>query len=115
MTKIRKLKRIEIRPKYLIFLGEEQKDKHAKTGHGILHWRPELCVGQLRLPACKVDLGLPDMTPAEAAGAGARSFIWGVAGFGGVIPPEWTGEWTFQVKDADGNVAFETTFTVGGG
>ncbi|MFQ5703790.1 MAG: DUF2914 domain-containing protein [Gemmatimonadales bacterium] len=29
------------------------------------------------------------------------------------IPPEWTGEWTFQVKDSDGNVVFETNFTVG--
>lgn len=30
------------------------------------------------------------------------------------IPPEWDGEWTFEVRDADGNVVASTTFTVGG-
>jgi hypothetical protein len=31
------------------------------------------------------------------------------------IPPEWDGEWTFEVRDADGQVVSTTTFTVGGG
>ena len=31
------------------------------------------------------------------------------------IPPEWDGEWTFEVRDADGEVVSITTFTVGGG
>ncbi len=29
------------------------------------------------------------------------------------IPEEWTGEWTFEVVDADGAVVYTTTFTVG--
>jgi uncharacterized NAD-dependent epimerase/dehydratase family protein len=90
MTNEEQLTRLELKAPYLIFLGTEPEKKHAKTGAGIAHWRPDLCVGQLRLPGCGVDLGLPDMTPAEAAAAGARSFVWGVAGFGGIIPPEWT-------------------------
>lgn len=80
----------ELKAPYLIFLGDEPEASHAKTGVGIAHWRPELCVGQLRLPGSGVDLGLPDMTPAEAAAAGAKSLIWGIAGLGGIIPPYWT-------------------------
>lgn len=29
------------------------------------------------------------------------------------IPPEWTGEWTFEVRDDSGNVVASVTFTVG--
>jgi len=83
--------KIEFRAPYLIFLGDETESINAKTGTGIVHWRPELCVGQLRLPGCGVDLGIPDMTPAEASAAGAKSLIWGVASLGGIIPPGWTG------------------------
>ena len=80
---------IEIKPPYLLFLGDEPERSHAKTAVGIAHWRRELCVGQLRLPGSGVDLGLPDVTPAEAAAAGAQSLIWGVAGVGGMIPEHW--------------------------
>lgn len=99
MTNDEQLTRVELKAPYLIFLGAEPEKKHAKTGAGIAHWRPDLCVGQLRLSGCGVDLDLPDMTPAEAAAAGAKSFVWGVAGFGGVIPPEWTGN-LFDAVDA---------------
>ena len=81
---------VELKSPYLIFLGDEPEQTHAKTGIGIAHWRPELCLGQLRLPGCGVELGLPDMTPAEAKAAGAGSIIWGVAGVGGIIPEHWT-------------------------
>ena len=30
------------------------------------------------------------------------------------IPSDWTGQWTFEVRDANGNVIATTTFTVGG-
>lgn len=80
---------VEIKAPYLLFLGDEPNATHAKTAIGIAHWRPEFCVAQLRLPGCGADLGVPDMTPAEAAAAGARSMIWGVAGVGGLIPPHW--------------------------
>jgi len=56
---------------------------------GIAHWRPELCAGQYRLPGSGVDLGIPEMTPAEAKAAGAATMIWGVAGVGGTIPEHW--------------------------
>ena len=80
---------VEIKSPYLLFLGDEPEASHAKTAVGIAHWRPDSCAAQLRLPGSGVDLGLPDMTPAEAAAAGARSIIWGVAGVGGLIPEHW--------------------------
>ena len=80
---------IDIKSPYLIFLGDEPEESHAKTGMGIAHWRPELCAGQYRLPGSGVDLGIPDLTPADAKSAGARTLIWGVAGVGGTIPEHW--------------------------
>ncbi len=80
---------VEIKSPYLLFLGDEPEASHAKTAVGIAHWRPDSCVAQLRLPGSGADLGLPEMTPEEAAAAGARSMIWGVAGVGGIIPDHW--------------------------
>ncbi len=80
---------IHIKSPYLIFLGDEPGRSHAKTGVGIAHWRPELCAGQHRLPGSGVDLGIPDMTPAEAKAGGAGTMIWGVASIGGAIPEHW--------------------------
>src|SRR5581483_74196 len=75
---------------YLLFLGDAADQLAAKTAQGIAHWRRDWCLGQLRLPGCNADLGLPDMTLEEAAAAGARTLIVGVANRGGVIAQAWT-------------------------
>lgn len=80
---------ININPPYLIFIGNGKEDKVAKTGAGLAQWRPELCVGQLGLNECGVDLGLPKMSIKEAADAGAKSLLIGTATVGGDIPNEW--------------------------
>jgi uncharacterized NAD-dependent epimerase/dehydratase family protein len=80
---------LSIASPYLVFLGDVQNPLDAKTGRGLVDWRPERCVGQLRYPACRVDLGLPDMSPAEAIAAGARSLVIGVAPTGGQMNPAW--------------------------
>jgi len=90
---------IDIKFPYLIFLGDEPEETHAKTGMGIAHWRPELCTGQYRLTGSGVDLGIPEMTPAEAKAAGAKTMIWGVAGVGGTIPEHWVAT-LFEAVDA---------------
>lgn len=74
---------------YLLFLGDVADPLSAKVAQGIKDWRPEHCVGQLRLDDCKVDLGLPDMSLQEAYAAGARTLIVGVANRGGVISASW--------------------------
>lgn len=80
--------RVELEPPYLLFLGDATGEIFAKTAFGVAHWRPELCIGQLRLGS-EVDLGLPEMTAAEAVAAGARSLIVGVASVGGTFPDLW--------------------------
>ena len=74
---------------YLLFLGDVPDDGSAKTAMGIWQWRRELCAGQLRLPGCEVDLGLPELTPPEAARRGIRTMIVGIANDGGFIAPNW--------------------------
>ena len=74
---------------YLLFLGDAPDIATAKTAAGIRQWRGELCAGQLRLPGCRVDLGLPDLTPREAASRGIRTLIIGIANDGGFIAPHW--------------------------
>src|SRR3546814_5707881 len=74
---------------YLMFLGDAPDQLAAKTAQGIVHWRPEWCVGQLRLDGCKADLKLPDMTIEAAAKAGVRTVIVGVANRGGILPDHW--------------------------
>lgn len=74
---------------YLLFLGDANLVGMDKMGAGIRQWRGELCLGQFRLPGCTADLGLPEMTPAEARQQGARTMIVGVVNVGGVIPDNW--------------------------
>lgn len=75
---------------YLMFLGDVGDELAAKTAHGIVDWRRDWCLGQFRLPGCKADLGIPDMTISEAATKGAKTLIIGVANAGGVLPDHWT-------------------------
>ena len=80
---------MDLRAPHLLFLGDVQNPLDAKTARGIVDWRPEHCVGQLRLPGCEVDLGLPDLAPAAAYALGARSLVVGFAPLGGQLAPEW--------------------------
>ncbi len=80
---------VDLKAPYLILIGEEDDDTYAKTGLGIVQWRPERVAGQLRFPGCKVDLGVPDMTIGAAAAAGVGSLVIGVAPVGGTVPEQW--------------------------
>ncbi len=74
---------------YLLFLGDAPDQLAAKVAQGIKDWRPENAVGQLCLPGCGADLGLSNMTLAQAQAAGARTLVIGVANRGGVISQAW--------------------------
>lgn len=79
-----------LRTPYLMFIGDAADQLAAKTAGGVVHWRPEWCLGQLRLPGCNADLGIPDMTIEEAAAAGVKTLVVGVANRGGVISEAWS-------------------------
>ncbi|MEM9880472.1 MAG: N-acetyltransferase DgcN [Pseudomonadota bacterium] len=79
----------DIKSPYLLFLGDAPDALAAKTARGIKDFRPERCTGQLRLEGCKADLGLPDLTLAEAYAKGAQTLVIGVANRGGKISESW--------------------------
>ena len=76
-------------PPYLLFLGDAHDQLAVKVAQGVRDWRPDFAVGQFRLPGCNADLGLSDMTLAEAWEAGARTVVVGVANRGGKLSPAW--------------------------
>ncbi len=78
-----------IKTPYLLFLGDAPNALAAKVAQGIKDWRPEFALGQYRMDGCKADMGLKDMTLAEAKAAGAKTLVVGVANRGGVISQSW--------------------------
>lgn len=74
---------------YLLFLGDAPDPLAAKVAQGIRDWRPDVALGQYRMPGCNADMKLPDMTLAEAHAAGARTLVIGVANRGGIISDTW--------------------------
>lgn len=80
---------MEIARPYLLFLGDVHDALAAKTALGIVDWRPEWCLGQLRLPGCAADAKIPDMTVAAAVAAGVKTMVVGVVNAGGVLPEHW--------------------------
>lgn len=74
---------------YLLFLGDAPDQLAAKVAQGIKDWRPDNAVGQYRMPGCGADVGLTDMSLAEAKVAGAKTLVIGVANRGGYISQEW--------------------------
>jgi len=80
---------VQLNAPYLIMIGNISDPTYAKTGFGIVQWRPDLVAGQLRFAGCEIDLGVADMSVAQAVEAGAKSLLIGVAPIGGVVPDSW--------------------------
>ncbi|WP_341368022.1 N-acetyltransferase DgcN [Yoonia sp. BS5-3] len=78
-----------IQTPYLLFLGDAPDQLAAKVAQGIKDWRPENAVGQFRMEGCGADLGITDMSLADAKAAGAKTLVIGVANRGGVISDAW--------------------------
>lgn len=83
---------MEIAKPYLLFLGDAPDALAAKTAAGVVDWRRDWCVGQMRLPGCGANVGLPDMDVPGAVAAGAKTFVIGVVNAGGVLPDHWIDE-----------------------
>lgn len=78
-----------IKTPYLLFLGDAPDQLAAKVAVGIKDWRPENALGQFRMDGCQADLGITDLTLAEAKEKGAKTLVIGVANRGGVISQAW--------------------------
>jgi uncharacterized NAD-dependent epimerase/dehydratase family protein len=83
---------------YVVFLGDVVDPIYAKTALGLVRWRPEGCAGQMRLPGCAVDAGVPELSIGDARSAGVRTLIIGSAAVGGGVP----GHWVAMLRDAAG-------------
>lgn len=81
----------ELRKPYLLLIGDMDNRINAKTALGLKEWVPEACLGQLRFTGQAVDLGLPDLSPREAAARGAKTLVVGIAPPGGQLPASWQG------------------------
>ena len=55
---------------FVVFMGDIGDTVYGKTGLGLVQWRPEDCIGQVRLPGCTVDAGVPDLGVAAARRVG---------------------------------------------
>ena len=74
---------------YLLFLGDAWDELSAKTAIGVYQWRPDACVGQIRLPGCVPSIDLPELSVAEGWERGARTLLVGVVNRGGVFSQDW--------------------------
>ena len=91
-------------PPFLLYLGNAPDDLAAKTARGLVQFRPEWCVGQLRGAECRTSVGVPDMDVATARAAGANTMIVGVANAGGRLGAESVAD-IVAALDAGMNVA----------
>jgi len=80
---------MEIRKPYVLFLGDVPDQLAAKTGDGVVDWRPDWCLGQIRLEGCGADCRVPDMSVAEAKAKGGATLVIGVVNQGGFLPDHW--------------------------
>lgn len=74
---------------YLLFLGDVTDPLAAKTARGISVWRPEQCIGEMRLPGGTVSLGLDELDIPGAKARGAQTLVLGTANAGGFLPEHW--------------------------
>lgn len=73
---------------FLLYLGHSDDPVAIKTSRGLAEFRREDCVGEFRHDDCPLTLGLPRMDMAQAAAAGARTLVLGIASAGGRLGPD---------------------------
>ncbi|WP_374943220.1 N-acetyltransferase DgcN [Sphingomonas sp.] len=71
----------------LLYLGHSTDFIGVKTSRGLATFAPEKCVGEFRHDDCPFTLGLPRMAMVEAAAAGAKTLVLGIANSGGTMEP----------------------------
>lgn len=74
---------------FVLFLGDVHDPLAAKSATGLIFWRREDCIGQIRMPDCKVPIDLPSIDLDETVRLGAKTFVIGVTNHGGVLNSSW--------------------------
>lgn len=78
-----------LRKPYLLYLGDAVLKSDCKTAFGLRDWCRDDVIGEWSHSAATVSLGVPRLSPLEAARRGAGSIVVGVAPTGGVLPEHW--------------------------
>ena len=78
-----------LRKPYLLYLGDAVLKSDCKTAFGLRDWCRADVLGEWSHPQGRITLGLPRMSPPEAAASGAGSIVIGVAPTGGQLPEHW--------------------------
>ena len=73
---------------YLLYLGRSTDPLAIKTSRGMAVFRRDDCIGEFRHEECPLTLGLPRLGMSEAAAAGARTLVLGIAAAGGGLGPD---------------------------
>ena len=68
---------MNVTPPYLMFLGDVPDALAAKTAQGVVDWRRDWCLAQLRLPGCGA---MSCVTPRCSPGTSTRKadMAWGM-------------------------------------
>jgi uncharacterized NAD-dependent epimerase/dehydratase family protein len=80
---------IVLRKPYLLYLGDSRHATDAKTACGLRDWCGADVLGEWSLPEATTSVGVPRLSPAEAAARGAGSLVIGIASVGGKVPDHW--------------------------
>lgn len=80
---------MQIPQPYLLFLGDVSDPLAIKMARGIHSWRPEACIGQLRLNQETPSVGISDLTLAQGREGGAKTLVIGTTNAGGKLPQHW--------------------------
>lgn len=78
-----------LRKPYLLYLGDTHIPTDAKTACGLRDWCRDDVLGEWSLPTATVSVGVPRLSPREAAARGAGSLVIGIASVGGKLPAAW--------------------------
>ena len=79
----------QLRKPYLLYLGDAHIPTDAKTACGLRDWCRNDVLGEWSLPTATVSVGLPRLSPRDAAAQGAGSLVVGIASVGGKLPDAW--------------------------
>jgi uncharacterized NAD-dependent epimerase/dehydratase family protein len=80
---------MKIKPPFLLFIGDAVDPLSIKMAKSAADWSPQNCVGEFRLPGCKVSTGVQQLSIEQAKAIGAKSFVLGFANSGGTLEQEW--------------------------
>jgi len=89
MTVKRANQKALLKAPYQLFLGCSDNELSIKTSRGIAQWNPDACIAEFAGGESTLSIGLPKMSIKDAAQAGAKTFVIGLANAGGFVDPEW--------------------------